>query len=691
MKLGKWFLAVLLSICLIAPTQGFAKNTELQVSPNLTFKPIGEQNLTDAQRSFIEQVKHKEGIYQQGNFYVISLGEKPNSGYELEFEGQEQNWEQLKLYFKVKTPRVGELHAQVISYPYIAGTVDLPNYTTLSVYNSETKKPLFDEELVNPHLFNPIAEKDLTTAQRSFINQVKGKEGIHQQGNFYVISLGEKPNTGYQLEFVNQEQTWEQHKLYFKVKTPKPGEMYAQVQTYPYIAGTIDLPGYTTLNVLNNETKKPLFEAVKNELNVFQPIAEKDITSAQQSFIDQVKGRAGVHQQGNLYVISLGQKSNGGYQLAYDYQQLTNNELKLYFKVKTPKPGEITTQAISYPYVVGVLNLQNHVKLSVLNSDTKKSLYEENKEESFKGLTDTNPLKEWTVHFNKKINPKSVNEKKLYVTKVVNGKQQVVPTKLEVNKDGKSIKIKPLKPYTKGVVHTIHIEKGLQAKLGKGMGKSVTIPFMITGQEQLTFTYNFEKGLSSWQAGFSDLPSNYQQRDYKLAFEHKKSPLNSKAIYTSGTNQSSDLFMYVKKKLDTRAGLKPNTTYQVDLEFDLLTNVPGGQNGIGGSPGESVFVKAGATTFEPKSQVVNGYYTMNIDKGNQAQSGSHAKVIGNVAKDNSRDNTYKVKKMTNKSQPLEVTTDKNGMVWIVLGTDSGFQGETSVYYDNVKVTLTEVK
>ncbi len=45
-------------------------------------------------------------------------------------------------------------------------------------------------------------------------------------------------------------------------------------------------------------------------------------------------------------------------------------------------------------------------------------------------------------------------------------------------------------------------------------------------------------------------------------------------------------------------------------------------SGIGGSPGESVYVKAGATTEEPLIiEDSDGWLRMNIDKGNQAGEG----------------------------------------------------------------------
>ena len=58
------------------------------------------------------------------------------------------------------------------------------------------------------------------------------------------------------------------------------------------------------------------------------------------------------------------------------------------------------------------------------------------------------------------------------------------------------------------------------------------------------------------------------------------------------------------------------------MSIDLATNVPAGLVGIGGSPGESVFVKAGASTVEPLAEEDGSrYLRMNIDKGNQANGG----------------------------------------------------------------------
>ena len=76
-----------------------------------------------------------------------------------------------------------------------------------------------------------------------------------------------------------------------------------------------------------------------------------------------------------------------------------------------------------------------------------------------------------------------------------------------------------------------------------------------------------------------------------------------------------------------------DTTYTVTVSLDVGTNVPAGSFGIGGSPGESVYVKAGASTVEPTvAQDSGGWLRINIDKGNQASEGADMINLGNVAK-----------------------------------------------------------
>ena len=205
------------------------------------------------------------------------------------------------------------------------------------------------------------------------------------------------------------------------------------------------------------------------------------------------------------------------------------------------------------------------------------------------------------------------------------------------------------------------------------------------------FTFDFETDAQGWTAGFADLPVNYDQSIYELAHEHSPLPdgPEGSGIYVQGHNRSDDLFMFLKRQVD---GLRPNTEYAVSVSLDLATNVPAGLVGIGGSPGESVFVKAGASTPEPVA-VENGnrHLRMNIDKGNQARGGESMVVLGNVAHPQVLGREYRIKTLDNLDIPLSVTADGEGRVWLIVGTDSGFEGLTSLYYARISYTMTPVQ
>jgi hypothetical protein len=179
-------------------------------------------------------------------------------------------------------------------------------------------------------------------------------------------------------------------------------------------------------------------------------------------------------------------------------------------------------------------------------------------------------------------------------------------------------------------------------------------------------------------SGWSELPSG----------------LEGNAIYLSGHNRSDDLFMFLMKQVE---GLKPDTTYQVLFIIDLASNTPEGMMGIGGSPGESVYVKAGATTNVPEViEDKDGWLRTNIDKGNQASEGEDMINLGTLANPNIDLDTftgeeYAIMTLDNQDRVFTVTTDSQGRVWVIAGTDSGFEGPTKVYYDKISIRMSEVE
>lgn len=207
--------------------------------------------------------------------------------------------------------------------------------------------------------------------------------------------------------------------------------------------------------------------------------------------------------------------------------------------------------------------------------------------------------------------------------------------------------------------------------------------------EGLTFEFNFSQGPEGWTGDFADYPNEPNvEQTYQLELSHSGMPvpLNPAdgSLRQSGMNRSDDLFMFVKKKI---SGLVPLRTYSANLAVEFGTNVANNMAGIGGSPGEGVWIKAGAVTLEPLKQlsITDNYYRMNIDKGNQSQGGADMKVIGNFA--NGSDlNEYRLKKLSTAS-PLQVKADDKGELWLVIGTDSGFEGKTTIHYTSIKAIL----
>ena len=205
------------------------------------------------------------------------------------------------------------------------------------------------------------------------------------------------------------------------------------------------------------------------------------------------------------------------------------------------------------------------------------------------------------------------------------------------------------------------------------------------------FSFNFEDDAEGWTVGFADLPVNHDQSIYELDSGHRPLPdgLEGSGVYIQGHNRSDDLFMFLKRQV---GGLRPNATYAVSVSIDLATNVPAGSFGIGGSPGESVFVKAGASTIEPETvEDDNRYHRMNIDKGNQSNGGESAVVLGNVAHPEVVNREYRIKTLDNVDLPLMVDTDSEGQGWLFVGTDSGFEGLSALYYSRINYTLNIVE
>jgi len=160
---------------------------------------------------------------------------------------------------------------------------------------------------------------------------------------------------------------------------------------------------------------------------------------------------------------------------------------------------------------------------------------------------------------------------------------------------------------------------------------------LATGESSsVRLTSDFHQGAQGWEAGFAEHSAEMEG----LMLEGEIRPLpsevgvNGTGYYLQGMNHSDDLFMFLKRRLGTDDGVVPGREYRAIFTIKLASNAPSGAAGIGGAPGESVCLKAGASPVEPEVYLDSdsGYYVMNVDKGSgNSGSGTEASVVGDIA------------------------------------------------------------
>ena len=207
---------------------------------------------------------------------------------------------------------------------------------------------------------------------------------------------------------------------------------------------------------------------------------------------------------------------------------------------------------------------------------------------------------------------------------------------------------------------------------------------------EYTFTFDFSEDTEGWNVEFADYPVG-EETFYELTFSHSLLPppldQNTYSVMISGNNHSDDLFMYLKKKI---TGLKPDTEYRFTCQVEVASQYPESAMGVGGGPGSSVWLKVGATKIEPARVVSGTWYRMNIDKGNQAGGGQDMNVVGSIGIDGD-DFVYTLIQRNNEDQLLVVESDEDGGLWLIVGTDSGFEATTTIYYNIISVNLRETE
>ncbi len=207
------------------------------------------------------------------------------------------------------------------------------------------------------------------------------------------------------------------------------------------------------------------------------------------------------------------------------------------------------------------------------------------------------------------------------------------------------------------------------------------------------FTEDFNRDTAGWTGGSADFSTNTAPTD--VVFESRpigtlgNYAADARAFFIGGHNNSDDLLLFIKKQY---TGFVANTEYTMTIQSaNFLSNAPTGCMGVGGAPGESVYVIAAASATEPKAVDTNGDIRLNLDHGNQGTAGAASMLLGNLANGLPCDGTLKyAAKLVKNNTGVKVKTDANGAVWAVFGIDSGFEATSQIYLQSMVIVFTPV-
>jgi hypothetical protein len=211
----------------------------------------------------------------------------------------------------------------------------------------------------------------------------------------------------------------------------------------------------------------------------------------------------------------------------------------------------------------------------------------------------------------------------------------------------------------------------------------------------VAFTFDFAAGPQGWVAGFADFrPGEEAFLELDSGYRPLPPPLDGtrSALFISGNNHTDDLRMFYKRRVTLPAS---STRYTAAFEVEFATNVPKGCGGVGGSPGESVWLKAGASGAEPVTAVQDGTLRLSMDIGAQANDGTEGVVLGTIensvpceVRDGVIVQRWELETRRSGQKVVHVRSAADGGVWLLVGTDSGFEATTSLYYTRVHARFT---
>ena len=215
-----------------------------------------------------------------------------------------------------------------------------------------------------------------------------------------------------------------------------------------------------------------------------------------------------------------------------------------------------------------------------------------------------------------------------------------------------------------------------------------------------TVDLDFSKPQPNVTSLFYDYPAG-RELEWELTAESQETvaleeggDVTGYLLYSYNRSDDTGMLLYTPVK-----GLAANTSYTGVFKATIATNVNNMCFGIGGAP-HSVYVKAGLSVEEPKAIRVENdeHYRINIDLGNNMEEGTNGLTLGDIGSETLADcdpgsNLFGLKSFDSEilEKTFSITTGDTGILYFSLGTDSGFEGPTTILFTDASVTFERVE
>jgi hypothetical protein len=218
---------------------------------------------------------------------------------------------------------------------------------------------------------------------------------------------------------------------------------------------------------------------------------------------------------------------------------------------------------------------------------------------------------------------------------------------------------------------------------------------VLAQNNPIEINYDFHQGDLGWTADFAEYSqsgaASYQLFAGIRYMPRKLTRTAQRGFYIQGNNNSAALAMYLKRRLGAAEGIVAGRSYQIQFVINFASNAPTGCVGVGSPPGEGVRLLAGASAIEPMSVLQNGGWTINLGRDIYLPKGPW--IAGDIANgvDCEIAFPYLSFVLVQRQHQFSATANANGELWLLVGTSSGFEAMTRLYYKNIQVRLTPVQ